>query len=493
MNPKHIAAIEIGSSRIKGIVASHEPGAPMKVIAVEASPAGDAVRYGRIQNPREANDIVNDIIRRLENSPRVNPGRITSVFIADGGRSLLSSSSEASLNFGGEEEITARTLERLHKEAVFKLGPGRDILAIAPRRFFIDASEVKKIVGAYGSNVRGEFTIITQAQENHRALERLFIESDGKEIKRDLITRLIAQTDMALSDSDRQVGTLFVDFGAETTTMAAFRDGALVFAATLPIGSANITRDLVSALSITFDKAENLKRTKGAAVVDRATYEAPDDATGEIVGIVSARASEIVANVDNLLVEAGLRPTDFPGGIVIAGGGAQLKGFPEMVEALLKLKVRRAAGDGSVVAVPGINLANNFDIVALAKYAAGHSANDCLVFPEVIEEPQKEQPVEPVAEDQFREGSRRFETSNPVHHGSRQISEDDPGLLEDDKEFEEQESPSVYTNEDTDELPAPEPDANSTRRKLIEKLKELGAKTKDLFRQPIEGEDGGMD
>lgn len=470
---KYIAAIEIGSSRIKGTVASARSGQPVKVLAIEDAPAGDSVRYGRIQNVREANDIVNDIIRRLENSPEVHPGRISTVFIADGGRSLVSSTSDAVLNFGGEEELTLSTLERLQKEAVFNLGSSSDVLAIAPRRFFVDSAEVKKIVGAFGSTVRGEFTIITQAPENHKAIERLFIESEGKEIKHNFVTRLLAQTEMALSDSDRQVGTLFVDFGAETTTLAAFRDGALVFAAALPIGGANITRDLSSVLNITLDRAESIKHTKGLALADRNKFDAPDDETAEIVALTSARAGEILANVNNILVEAGLRGSDFPGGIVITGGASRLKGFSEMVEQLTKLKVRRASVDSSVAIMPGVNIVDNFDIISLAKYAAAHSEADCVVYPEKTVEQEPVFVPDPEVESMA---------------GRREIAEDDKDLLKDD-DFRQPDN----IIEDINELPKQAKDATTTRFNLMERIKKLGVKTADLFKPPFEGEDRGMD
>ena len=479
MNSKHIAAIEIGSSRIKGAVAAVEPDGRIKVLAVEEIPSGDTVRYGRVQNSREASDLINTILRRLENAPQVAPGRISSVFIADGGRSLKSEPSDASVNIGGDEEITHRILERLHREARFNLATDRDILAVAPKKYYVDSALVKKIVGTFGSNVRGEFTLITQAPENHRALDRLVLESHGEDINRDYVTRLLAQSEMALSESERQVGVVFIDFGAETTSIAAFREGALVFAATLPIGGANITRDLSSALSITFEKAENIKQVKGQAIADRTKYDAPDDEIREIVDYVSSRAGEIIANVVNLLDEAGYRISDFPDGIVITGGGTRLKGFPEMVESITKAKVRRAEIDpSSIASISGLGLVGHFDVVALAKYAAAHSNIDCVSFPE--EAPKHEEREARTVSEPFGGAVQK----GPVPSGRRVVSEDDPDLLKDDPI--EQPANIVEDTSDLQELPLPSKDANKTRKSLMERIK-------SLMGSPFEAEDNGMD
>lgn len=464
MNHKYIAAIEIGSSRIKGLVAAAESDGRIKILAVEDADSGDAVRYGRVKNAREVSTIVNDIIRRLENNPHVAPGRISAIFIADGGRSLYSSPSEATINFGGEEEITRHTLERLNKEARFNLATDRDVLAIAPKRFFVDQAEVKKIVGTYGSVVRGEFTVITQAPENHRALDRIVIESHGTDVQRDYVTRLLAQTEMALSDSDRQVGCLFVDFGAETTSLAAFRDEALLFAATIPVGGANITRDLSSALSVTVEKAKNIKHTKGVAVFDRNKYEAPDSETKEIINYVSARAGEIIANVNNMLEIAGLKTSDFPGGIVITGGAMRLKGFPEMVESIIRIKPRPAVPDSSVdTTMVNIDPTEFFDVISITRYAAAHSDIDCLSFPDDSGSTHDTvQATTPKSQEH-----RQQETTR---NRRPEIPYDDPSLLDDDKELVQ---PDNINNDDRDELPTPDDDPRITREKLRDKIKRL--------------------
>lgn len=463
---KYIAAIEIGSSRIKGIVASVDDTAAITVLAVEELDSGETVRYGRVQNAREVSLRVNEIIQRLENSPKVAPGRISAVFVANGGRSLASAFAEATVKLGGEAEITDQTLQRLHKEARYNLATDREVLAIAPRRFSVDGAEVKKIIGAFGNVVRGEFTILTASPENRRALDRVKIESQGNDIPRDYVTRLLAQTEMALSDSDRQVGCVYIDFGAETTTIAVFREGALLMAATLPMGSANITRDLCAGLSITAETAENIKISKGKAVVERVNIQAPDDETREIINYVSARAGEIVANINNCITQAGFKAADLAAGVVLSGGGARLNGFAEMLEAQMRMKVRRAAVDASILAADNrIKPADHFDIIALVKYAAAHSAINCLDLPA-----QPEKAEETLEEPRQRVVAAAARTAAPGRR--RDIDLDDPDLLRDDEdEVLEQPDNVNEDGEDPDDLPEQGPDAETTRATLLERLK----------------------
>ncbi len=477
MKSKYIVAIEIGSSRIKGIVASVDETASICVLAVEEVDSGECVRYGRVQNAREVAERVNEIIRRLENNPSVAPGRVSTVFIANGGRSLASSFAEATLQQPGEAEITLQTLERLHKEARYNLATDREVLAIAPRHYFVDNTEVKKVVGAFGTVLKGEFTIMTCSPENRRALDRVTVESQQKPVPRDYVTRLLAQTEMALTDSERQLGVVFVDFGAETTTTAVFRDGALQLACTLPMGSANITRDLCVGLSTTAPTAENIKITKGRAVAERVNINAPDAETREVINYVSARAGEIIANINNLLADAGFKASELPAGLVIAGGGARLQGFNEMLEAQTKLKVRPAAVDASIaMACPGKS-ADHFDVISLVKYAAAHSDLNCVSMPEGAAAPA-------VTATAAAPAAPRPDTAQGAYGRRVPMAEDDPGLLDDDLD----QPANVNEADAADELPPQGSDAAATRKSLLARLKKFSLN--DWLRPPREEEEG---
>ena len=445
MEPKYIAVIEIGSATIRGAVGSVDATGGITLLAVEETPAAGSVRYGRVQNAREVSGRADEIVRRLENNPAVAPARITAVYLAVGGRSLASAASEASVNQTDEAEVTPHTIERLHKEARYNLGIDRDVLSIDPRRYMVDNAEVKNPVGAFGRRVSGEFTFITCSPENMRSLKRVSVTSGDRDIEREYITRLPAQADMALTDTDRQLGCLFIDFGAETTTIAVYRDGAL------PMGSHNITRDLTAGLGITEDSAEHLKLTKGMAVTERANIDAPDAQTREIINYVSARVGEIVANIVHVVTHAGFRPDELKAGIVATGGGSRLAGLMPTLEAQTRMKVRLAAVDRSIrAASPDIHPADAFDLLALIKYAADHApGRSCLTVPEPA-------------------GARAAAAApqTGVVQPRRTISESDPCLLDD----EDLDSP-VTVNGDDDTLPEPDEDPNVTRRSLLDRFK----------------------
>ncbi|MDE6526635.1 MAG: hypothetical protein K2L75_05215, partial [Muribaculaceae bacterium] len=81
MEPKTVIAIEIASSKTKGAAASVSADGRLSVLAVEEIPGINNVRHGRIQNIREVSGAVNEIVRRLEESPSVAPRKIEALSV----------------------------------------------------------------------------------------------------------------------------------------------------------------------------------------------------------------------------------------------------------------------------------------------------------------------------------------------------------------------------------------------------------------------------
>ncbi|MDE7032226.1 MAG: hypothetical protein K2O79_03355, partial [Muribaculaceae bacterium] len=99
MEPRYIVAIEIGSSKIHGAVAQvdSDSGA-IQVIASEVQHAANSVRHGRVSNVQEVSDLVNGIVRKLENNQAVMPRKISEIYISLCGRSLTTVPTKASID-----------------------------------------------------------------------------------------------------------------------------------------------------------------------------------------------------------------------------------------------------------------------------------------------------------------------------------------------------------------------------------------------------------
>lgn len=135
---------------------------------------------------------------------------------------------------------------------------------------------------------------------------------------------------------------MLVDMGGETTTVSIYKNGHLVYFATLPLGGRNITRDLTS-LNILEERAEEIKITSGNAIpketVSTLNYNGIRDA--DVSNIIVARSEEIVVNILKQIQYAELKDSDLPGGIVVIGGASKLNGMLDLLSNKSSLNVRR--------------------------------------------------------------------------------------------------------------------------------------------------------
>lgn len=379
MGQKYIVAIEIGSSKIKGAVGAIDESGALTVLAIEEEKLIDSVRYGCIQNVAEVSTRVLSIVRKLENHNSVSPSKVKGVYVGLGGRSLTALAREVQRQLPDELEITERIIEQIKEEARLTTVPDRDVVEVLPRSFIIDKRPIANPVGVFGQNITANLNLLTCKTQIKRNLnlvicDRLQLAING------YIVRPTAVADLVLSDDEKRLGCMLVDFGAETTTVSIYKDGSLQYLATLPLGSRNITRD-ITAIKCLEERAEEIKKAVGCAyTTEPAKKNAVDgiDAV-EVNNYVQARAGEIVANIMEQINYAAYKNSDLPGGIVVVGGGARLRNFNILLENQSSMKVRSGAPVGMIrISDNRIQPSDSIDILAILLAATHTSTVECL-------------------------------------------------------------------------------------------------------------------
>lgn len=381
MEPRYIVAIEIGSSKIKGAAALLEADGTLSVKAVEEEKLIDAVRYGCVQNVGRVADKIPSIILKLEN--QISPAKIRKIYLGVGGRSLVSYTREVERQLPDLMEITPRIVGELKAQAE-NLPIDRHVVAVEPCEFIVDNTSVADPVGSYGQEIRATLNVLACKPQIVKNLNLVFSEKLPQFAIAGYPVRQIAEANLVVTSDERRLGCMFVDFGAETTTVSIYKSGSLLYLATIPLGSRNITRDITS-LSYLEERAEDLKKAVGNANPDNnesiGAFEGID--ASEINAYIQARAGEIVANIAEQISYAGLQPSDLPGGIIIVGGGARLKGFNELLASESGLKVRHGLPAAPNVRITSSRImpAESVDVIALLLEAAQDSPVNCAEIP----------------------------------------------------------------------------------------------------------------
>ena len=363
---QYIVALEIGSSKIVGAIAEKTSAGYLSVRHLQEEKHLNSVRYGIVQNVENIKNSVNRILRNLEG---MVDGRITQVYMGVSGRSLHSIVSEVNRSVGSTEPITKELIDRIIHDATSTPIKNHDTVDIVPRAFYVDKVESPNPVGQFGSSIKIKVNLIVAKPALKLNLNRLM--TFGIPAK-DYIVTPLAVGEQILSDSDRELGCMLVDMGAETTTVTIYKNKALIYLNTLPLGGRNLTRDVMNGLNVLEETAENVKKNinnpldpsnvsnvviEGVSARDAANY-------------ISARTGEIIANINQQLADADVSADNIQS-IILIGGSAHLGGLQQKLEETIKIKVRMGQNPPTLnILNPEINRMEYIEVFSLLAQAA---------------------------------------------------------------------------------------------------------------------------
>lgn len=250
-----------------------------------------------------------------------------------------------------ENEISQADINRLMDD-MYKLAmpPGEQIITVLPQEYIIDNEKgIKDPIGMSGVRLEANFHIITgnvgASLNIHKCVER-----SGLKVK-DIILEPIASADAVLTDEEKEAGVVLVDIGGGTTDVAIFHEGIIRHTAVIPFGGNVITEDIKEGCTIMKRQAEKLKQKFGSALASESQENeivaipglrgrAPKEITiRNLASIIQARMEEIIDLVHYEIRNSGYEKK-LIGGIVVTGGGSQLKHVKQLFEYVTGMDTR---------------------------------------------------------------------------------------------------------------------------------------------------------
>lgn len=336
-----IAAIELSSSKISGIAGKKNSDGSMQVLAYAREDASSFIHKGAIYNIDKTAQALTSIINKLEG--QLN-NSIAKVYVGIGGQSLRTVRNAVSRTLEEEGIISQELIDSICDENLEVPLADMSVLDVAPQEYKIDNNLQADPVGVAGKHITGQFLNIVARASLKKNLEHSF-EQAKVEIA-DLLIAPVILAHAVLTENEMRSGCALVDLGADTTTIAVYKNNILRYLSVLPLGGSTITHDITS-LQMEEEDAEKLKLQYGNALYEEEEdTEAPtvctldDGRTIELSllnNIIGARAEEILANVWNQLQLSGYEDKLFSG-VVFTGGGSNLKNLEEAFRKLSKVE-----------------------------------------------------------------------------------------------------------------------------------------------------------
>ena len=356
--------LDIGTTKIVAMIGKKNEYGKLEILGVGKSKSLGVAR-GVVNNITQTIQSIQQAVLEAENKSGY---KINNVVVGIAGQHIRSiQHSDYIIRKNAEEVISGNDIHLLIDQ-VNKLAmlPGEEIIHVLPQEYIIDGqSDIKEPIGMYGGRLESSFHVVVGQASSIRNVARC-IQSADIELS-GLTLEPLASANAVLSQEEKEAGVALIDIGGGTTDLAIFKDGIIRHTAVIPFGGNVITDDIKEGCSIIEKQAELLKVKFGSAWPG-------ENKDNEIVSIPGLRGREpkeislknlskiiharVVEIIEQVFIEIKDYGHDDPrkkliAGIVLTGGGAQLKHIKQLVEYITGMDTR--------IGYPNEHLAGNSD------------------------------------------------------------------------------------------------------------------------------------
>jgi cell division protein FtsA len=345
-----IVGLDIGTTKIAVIAGRKNEFGKLEILGFGRANS-NGVKHGQVLNIDETIKAINTA---LQNCMASNPDlEIGEVYVGIAGHHIKSLQTRGDIvRQNTENEINQSEIDQLIADQYKTYIPAGDqIIDVIPQEFTIDNFQnIVKPIGYGGVKLGANFHIITGDKNAIRNINRS-VEKSGLHTK-DLVLQPLASSSAVMGQEDLEAGVAIVDIGGGTTDLAVFYEGILKHTAVIPFAGENITNDIKTGLGVLKTQAEQMKMQFGSALANEAKANAYITIPGlrgmpakeisvkNLANIIQARMSEIMDFVTYHLKQVGLDNRMLNGGIILTGGGSQLKHLIQLTEYTTGLPAR---------------------------------------------------------------------------------------------------------------------------------------------------------
>jgi cell division protein FtsA len=348
---KIAVGLDIGTTKIVAMIGRYNEYGKLEILGLGKSKSL-GVHRGVVNNITQTIQSIQQAVRDAETSSGM---KITDVIVGIAGQHIRSlKHSDYITRKDSDTVIDDQDIEDLCNQ-VHKLVmlPGEEIIHVLPQDFKVDGqSEITEPIGMYGGRLEANFHVVVGQVSSIRNIGRC-IKSAGLSLS-GITLEPLASSNAVLGMEEKEAGVALIDIGGGTTDLAIFKDGIIRHTAVIPFGGNVITEDIKEGCSIIEKQAELLKIKFGSAwpgenkdneivsIPGLRGREPKEITLKNLSKIIHARVIEIIEQVYLEIKNYGHedQKTKLIAGIVLTGGGSQLKHLKQLVEYITGMDTR---------------------------------------------------------------------------------------------------------------------------------------------------------
>jgi cell division protein FtsA len=388
---ENICVLDIGSSKVVCFIATVGAHGSVEITGIGHNVSG-GIKSGSITDVK-ASEMA--IAQAVEAAERMAGERVDKIYVNISAVNSLVKQIDSQIIVAGHE-ITEKDLQKLLIQLSDNQPADFEIIHSFALDYSLDGNQgIKSPLRMYGKELYCKYNIVMAAVSTILNLENCLTRCQ-LEVEAFIHTAYSAGL-ASLTVDERDMGTVLLEMGGGSTSIAVFNNGNMIFADAVPFGGIHITNDLAKILSIDFANAERLKTLYGSAIASSADKEQFFDLTIDnieddnednkvskdvLVEIISARVEEILEMLKDRLLKSNVEKFA-ANKIVITGGASQLQGMKEMVAKVFERKVQSssfAAAKQNLHGLADSASGPSFAVpIGMLMYAAGLNENDGIV------------------------------------------------------------------------------------------------------------------
>ncbi|MBK8498783.1 MAG: cell division protein FtsA [Flavobacteriales bacterium] len=347
-NQDIVAGLDIGTTKIACIVGRRNEQGKIEILGMGRS-RSEGVTRGVVANIPKTVESIKTAMHEAADMAGVI---IETVHVGIAGQHIRSMQHRGmKMRQSMEEEISQNDIDQLVAETHrLVMPPGEEIIHVLPQEYIVDNEQgIKHPIGMSGIRLEANFHIIsgqvTAARNINKCVHRAGLNING------LVLEPLASAEAVLSQQEKEAGVVLVDIGGGTTDIAIFFEDIIRHTAVIPFGGNVVTEDIRQGCGIMRDQAELLKTKFGSALAKENKEnevvcipglrgrDPKEISLRTLAEIIQSRMEEIIEHVYFEIKNSGIEK-QLIAGIVLTGGGAQLKHLKHLVEFITGMDTR---------------------------------------------------------------------------------------------------------------------------------------------------------
>ncbi|ACX83886.1 cell division protein FtsA [Blattabacterium sp. (Periplaneta americana) str. BPLAN] len=343
--------LDVGTTKIVAMVGRRNEYNKIEILGIGRSKS-TGVHRGVVNNITQTIESIREAVSEAERSSGL---KIKEVIVGIAGqhiRSLQHNDYITRLDFENviNQKDIQKLIDQVHKLVML---PGEEIIHVLPQEYKVDSqSEIGEPIGMYGSRLEANFHVVVGQISSIRNIGRC-VKAAGLNLS-GMTLEPLASAEAVLNPEEREAGVALVDIGGGTTDIAIFKDNIIRHTAVIPFGGNVITENIKTDCLIIERQAELLKIKFGSAwpgenketeivcIPGLRGRDPKEISLKRLSQIIHTRVCEILEQVNIEIKYYGNdeQKKRLIAGIVMTGGGSQLKHIRPLTEYITGMDVR---------------------------------------------------------------------------------------------------------------------------------------------------------